>query len=104
SDDEHFIFIVAACARPMMAGDSTRPVAATADEFKNTRRLIDPVFMALFSPNVVFLVSRLAPRQLYLSKCMTKWKRRARVLPKNLCAKESGRFCLARHARPCRLR
>jgi hypothetical protein len=33
-----------------MAGDSTSPVAATADEFKNTRRLIDPVFMALFSP------------------------------------------------------
>jgi hypothetical protein len=40
----------------MMAGDSTRPAAATADEFKNTRRLIDPVFMALFSPSCVFLL------------------------------------------------
>jgi hypothetical protein len=44
-----------------MAGDSTRPVAATADEFKNTRRLIDPGFMALVSPtafvNIAIMVA-----------------------------------------------
>jgi hypothetical protein len=55
----------------MTAGDSTTPVAATADEFRNTRRLIDPLFMALFSPTVFFVAPCLA-RSLYLSKCMTK--------------------------------
>jgi hypothetical protein len=53
SDDEHFIFIVAACARPMITGDSTSPAATAVDDFKSTRRLMDPVFMAL-SPQALF--------------------------------------------------
>jgi hypothetical protein len=46
SEEEHFIFIVAASARPMIAGDSTSPAATAVDDFKSPRRLIDPLFMA----------------------------------------------------------
>jgi hypothetical protein len=53
SDDEHFIFIVAASARPMIAGDSTSPAATAVDDFKSTRRLMNPLFMAL-SPHNCF--------------------------------------------------
>jgi hypothetical protein len=47
SDDEHFSFIVAACARPMMAGDTASQAAAACDDFRITRRLTGPVFMVL---------------------------------------------------------
>jgi hypothetical protein len=47
SDDEHFSFIVAACARPMMAGDKASQVAAACDDFRNMRRLTGTIFMGL---------------------------------------------------------
>src|SRR3954469_4961950 len=37
----------------MIAGDSTSPAATAVDDFKSTRRLMDPLFMAL-SPNSLF--------------------------------------------------
>jgi hypothetical protein len=54
SDDEHLSFVVAASARPMMAGDKTTSAAAAFDDFRNARRLTGTVFMAL-SPGVFFL-------------------------------------------------
>jgi hypothetical protein len=54
SDDEHFIFIVAACARPMMAGEAASHVTATVDDCRNSRRLTDTGFM-VFPPERVFL-------------------------------------------------
>ena len=50
----HLSFVVAACARLMMAGDKTTSAAAAFDDFRNTRRLTGTVFMAL-SPGVFFL-------------------------------------------------
>jgi hypothetical protein len=54
SDDEHLSFIVAACARPMIAGDNISPAAAALDDCKNVRRLTDIVFMAR-SPRGLFV-------------------------------------------------
>jgi hypothetical protein len=68
SDYEHFIFIVAASARPMIAGDSTSPAATAVDDFNSTRRLMDPLFMApspqilLFEACCSSLVRRVAHR------------------------------------------
>jgi hypothetical protein len=42
----------------MIAGDSTSPAATAVDDFKSTRRLMDPLFMAL-SPKVLFFRSLL---------------------------------------------
>jgi hypothetical protein len=47
SDDEHLSFKVAACARPMIAGDNASHATAAFDEFSNTRRLTGTVFMVL---------------------------------------------------------
>jgi hypothetical protein len=62
SDEEHFIFIVAASARPMMAGDSASPAATAVDDFKSTRRLMDPLFMAFSPQDLVVRSFLLKPR------------------------------------------
>ncbi|GAB6995351.1 hypothetical protein JCM18382A_01190 [Bradyrhizobium sp. 17-4] len=58
SDDEHRIFMVAASARPMMAGAATSHAAAAADDRNRIRRLtrID-VMMKLLPRNGSFIVS-----------------------------------------------
>src|SRR6185369_13771762 len=95
--EEHFIFIVAACARPMIAGDSTSPAATAEDDFSSTRRLTSPVFMVLSPLGLFFkacctsLVSarcRTASARMhnltFWVNSMTKRKRRARALASRL--------------------
>jgi hypothetical protein len=48
SDDDNLSFVVAACARPMMAGDK---ISAAADAFMIMRRLTGKAFM-MFLPGV----------------------------------------------------
>jgi hypothetical protein len=54
SEDEHLSFKVAACARPMIAGDTASHAAAHFDDFRIARRLTRTVFM-LLPPGRIFL-------------------------------------------------
>jgi hypothetical protein len=59
SDEEHLSFKVAACARPMIAGDTASQDAAAADDFMNTRRLTGAIVMAL-SPRHLYCCAAIA--------------------------------------------
>jgi hypothetical protein len=66
SDDEHFIFNVAASARPMIAGERSSPAAAAVDDVTNVRRLTGTMVMMLLSPTVlVSATAFVAARMLY---------------------------------------
>jgi hypothetical protein len=63
SDDEHFNFKVAACARPTIAGDAASQDAATTDDFTNVRRLTGAIVMAL--PRSILVCAAIIAAALY---------------------------------------
>jgi hypothetical protein len=47
SDDDNLSFVVAACARPIRAGDKARPAVVAAEDRRNVRRLSADFMMFL---------------------------------------------------------
>jgi hypothetical protein len=68
SDDEHLNFSVAACARPMIAGDKASHAAVAFDDFRKARRLTDTVFMEFPLARVFLCRYRLRPFACYWSQ------------------------------------
>ena len=97
-------FSVAACARPMMAGDKIRPAAIALDDCKNTRRLTGTVFM-MIPPGRVFLAPPLLrPHNLSWSQIydQTEVSRKGAAAPADEDQHRARRSALfrSRHRRP----